>query len=616
MKYYWDRFKKPIVIAVELLLIFGIALLVVLYYFGYYDLSFLDRYRSQLDLLRDGEVAEAPADPFATLISSIEASQPADPEMTADPASSDAAADPEADPEDAAAAVPAQQTAAVKNVRGVYSSSVLPDARVKVSTAAQLMEAGYEFADPTAVYSPTRSVLGRLTFSFQLPEVYSTRYRVVKRWFREDVPEVDRFGTAHDYGNYQMVQKNAREQRPVIECYMGYLLIENEDRIVLCSSDGEPLCQFEPSRYAPAYVRDREGRPLFKRGGPDGTTLYFYLSQNGENFVASDYDPLLDDRGLHYDYPADWGEGDESERFIGRDEKTGLYAYLLPAPEPEPAETEAPEPDVPEDEPPKPDAPDTDEPAPDAPSEDDADKPEDGDEPETEAPETEAPETEAPPPEPIKFTEYLYTSAHPYREGLAAVTEKNNDGGLLFLDETGQRAFVNFLSYYNEFGRYNYYVYYPPNTDGVEQIGSFYYDEGLVRVRKRILDWFWYTQRASTRIVEEYDVLLRKDGTEYPLPTGYTLAGYSDGILLLEKDGRYGLYRNTGEWIAQPIYADAKPFIGGLAQLKTDDGRWGMIDTAGNIVLPFTYDSISQNSSGVIACFREETGWSVLRVMQ
>ena len=83
MKYYRDRFKKPIVIAAELLLIFGIALLVVLYYLGYYDLSFLDRYRSQLDLLRDGEVAETPSDPFAALISAIENGQqsedPADP---------------------------------------------------------------------------------------------------------------------------------------------------------------------------------------------------------------------------------------------------------------------------------------------------------------------------------------------------------------------------------------------------------------------------------------------------------------------------------------------------------------------------------------------------------
>ncbi|MBQ3816101.1 MAG: hypothetical protein II836_08585, partial [Clostridia bacterium] len=343
MKYYWDRFKKPIVIAAELLLIFGIALLVVLYYLGYYDLSFLDRYRSQLDLLRDGEVAETPADPFAALIGSLEEDSLSGAEIAEDPAAASDTADLSEEAGDPAD--PGGQAAAVKNVKGVYSSATLPDMRVKVSTTAQLEAAGCRFADPTAVYSPTRSVLGRLTFSFQLPEVYYTRYRVVKRWFREDVPEVDRFGTAHDYGNYRMVQKNAREQRPVIECYMGYLLIENEDRIVLCSSDGEPLCQFEPSRYAPAYVRDREGRPLFKRGGSDGNTLYFYLSQNGENFVASDYDPLLDDRGLHYDYPADWGVGDESELFIGRDEETGLYAYLLPAPEPEPAETEAPAPE-------------------------------------------------------------------------------------------------------------------------------------------------------------------------------------------------------------------------------------------------------------------------------
>ena len=268
MKYYWDRFKKPIVIAAELLLIFGIALLVVLYYLGYYDLSFLDRYRSQLDLLRDGEVAETPADPFAALIGSLEEDSLSGAEIAEDPAAASDTADLSVEAGDPAD--PGGQAAAVKNVKGVYSSATLPDMRVKVSTTAQLEAAGCRFADPTAVYSPTRSVLGRLTFSFQLPEVYYTRYRVVKRWFREDVPEVDRFGTAHDYGNYRMVQKNAREQRQVIECYMGYLLIENEDRIVLCSSDGEPLCQFEPSRYAPAYVRDREGRPLFKRGGSDG----------------------------------------------------------------------------------------------------------------------------------------------------------------------------------------------------------------------------------------------------------------------------------------------------------------------------------------------------------
>ncbi|MBO7405681.1 MAG: hypothetical protein J6V24_12020, partial [Clostridia bacterium] len=355
MKYFRDRFKKPIVIAAELLLIFGIALLVVLYYFGYYDLSFLDRYRSQLDLLRDGEVAETPTDPFAALINTIENSQ-----QSETPAADDAAA--AADPADTSSGeafgdgTREAAASAVTNVKSVYSASVLPDSRVKIRTAAQLTEAGYTFAAPTAAYSPTRSALGRITFSFQLPEVYSTRYRVVKRWFREDVPEVDRFGTEHDYGNYQMVQKNAREERPVVECYMGYLLIQDEDRIVICSSSGEPLSAYEPTRYNLAYARDREGIPLFQRAGLSGETLYFYLSEDGQNFIASDYDPLVDDRGLHFDYPATWGVTDDpdSEIYIGRDETTGLYAYLLPAPEPEPVPEPEPAP-APEPEPePKP----------------------------------------------------------------------------------------------------------------------------------------------------------------------------------------------------------------------------------------------------------------------
>ena len=78
----------------------------------------------------------------------------------------------------------------------------------------------------------------------------------------------------------------------------------------------------------------------------------------------------------------------------------------------------------------------------------------------------------------------------------------------------------------------------------------------------------------------------------------------------------YGILNVEGEWIAQPIYKSATPFIGGLATLGTDDGRYGMIDKSGNIVLPFTYDYVSQNSSGVVSAFRNENGWSVFKVMR
>ena len=85
MRYYLKRFKKPIKAITELILIFGIALLVLLYYLGYYDFSFLDRYKDQLDLLREGEGQQQSAgDPFSSLITSLEVGGGANEEVSWD----------------------------------------------------------------------------------------------------------------------------------------------------------------------------------------------------------------------------------------------------------------------------------------------------------------------------------------------------------------------------------------------------------------------------------------------------------------------------------------------------------------------------------------------------
>jgi len=117
-------------------------------------------------------------------------------------------------------------------------------------------------------------------------------------------------------------------------------------------------------------------------------------------------------------------------------------------------------------------------------------------------------------------------------------------------------------------------------------------------------------------VVSDVDCLIRPDGSEYKLPLGYDLEGYSDGCILLSKNGVYGFMDYTGAWIAQPMYTDAIPFVNGLGALQTADGRWGMIDTMGNIVLPFAYDAVSQVSGGLIAAYREENGWTVFRIME
>ena len=69
----------------------------------------------------------------------------------------------------------------------------------------------------------------------------------------------------------------------------------------------------------------------------------------------------------------------------------------------------------------------------------------------------------------------------------------------------------------------------------------------------------------------------------------------------------------TGDWIAEPIYSSATAFRSGLATLRTEDGRVGMIDRKGNIVLPFRYTYISSASDGLITAF--DGAWSVYKIM-
>ena len=155
---------------------------------------------------------------------------------------------------------------------------------------------------------------------------------------------------------------------------------------------------------------------------------------------------------------------------------------------------------------------------------------------------------------------------------------------------------------------YVIYVYKLPDTFGIESIGCSGFDNGWLRVREQAL-----SRMASNKdtVYSDADILINADGKRFDIPDGYTLEGYSDGVLLLSnKLGNYGYYSINGYWIAQPIYTYARPFIQGLAVVGYADGTVGMIDTEGNIVMPFVFTSISDVSSGVICAYVEGVGWN------
>ncbi len=137
--------------------------------------------------------------------------------------------------------------------------------------------------------------------------------------------------------------------------------------------------------------------------------------------------------------------------------------------------------------------------------------------------------------------------------------------------------------------------------DDMPALGCYFYSKGLTRA---------YTSSGKS-------VMLGADGKELVLPSGFDIAAYTDGVMLLkqsykDKDGNeknlYGYMSAEGKWIANPDYIEAHPFYEGLAAVCGADGKWGMIDTEGNTVIPAVFDSISDCQDGIIIAYEQKYG--------
>ncbi len=255
-------------------------------------------------------------------------------------------------------------------------------------------------------------------------------------------------------------------------------------------------------------------------------------------------------------------------------------------------------------------------------------------EPETTEPETTIPETESPEPEVLYFMYYemrwgyknedgdvvispRFTYAFPFGEnGMAAVTMYNDileTSALAFINRSGKvvidvagKALYGFTT----FGTTAYDGYHLALSEDESDLGSYFFDHGYVRVRRKTV----LRYNVSSAYSDE-DILIDEEGNHFPIPSGYVLKGYSDGVLLLEKDGKYGYMDIHGAWILQPIYPYASAFYGGLAVVKMGE-KYGMIDKTGQMAIPFDYTHLSHSSFGTILAYSSEAGWEMLTVMK
>ena len=182
---------------------------------------------------------------------------------------------------------------------------------------------------------------------------------------------------------------------------------------------------------------------------------------------------------------------------------------------------------------------------------------------------------------------------------------------MYFVNDQGKRTFETKKEYVIS-GRYVVDQLLLP-LDETTALGCYYYEYGLVKARRQIYDYYQLEDWDLMYIMSDEYVMLYTDGSEFPVPTGYSVKTYSNGVMLLEKNGTFGYMDYTGAWLNSPDYEDARYFMEGLAPCKKN-GKWGMIDTAGRTVLPFVYDYIQPTSSGVIVT-HSGNGWNVYMKM-
>ncbi len=206
-----------------------------------------------------------------------------------------------------------------------------------------------------------------------------------------------------------------------------------------------------------------------------------------------------------------------------------------------------------------------------------------------------------------EITGYSFLKLFNFSGGFGAAVDEL--GRYMLIRTSGYAGITGIKTYFNENGQYVTSSLTEPLLKGAEGLGHYYFDSGLIRVRQIDKD---ASKNYATKVTGDYDYLIFADGTKFNTPSGFSLVSYSEGILLLEKNGLYGYYHKDGYWIAQPIYSYARPFSEGLGVIGFRGSKKGVVDKSGNVVIPFAYEQISDISSGVITAYRELDGWTIL----
>lgn len=227
---------------------------------------------------------------------------------------------------------------------------------------------------------------------------------------------------------------------------------------------------------------------------------------------------------------------------------------------------------------------------------------------------------------------FCYDQASPFREGTAYFSCGEEYG---LIDREGNVAlrlegcdsissFREGLAYFSVDGHYGYMdqegrIVIEPVYDDA---GFFY--GGLAKVRRGpffgmvgkdgrevLLPEYNSIRREGTYIIAERDGLyycFDRAGGELSLGA-WDYAYEWNGMLLLRRDGRYGLADESGKLIMEPVYEELTPISGkDLVIVRNENREYGILDYEGQVRVPFMYQSIFGDDSGGLRVTDRDTG--------
>ncbi|MCL2816459.1 MAG: WG repeat-containing protein [Oscillospiraceae bacterium] len=204
--------------------------------------------------------------------------------------------------------------------------------------------------------------------------------------------------------------------------------------------------------------------------------------------------------------------------------------------------------------------------------------------------------------------EYDYVGE--FREGVAFVRNNYEEFRVGYIDKTGEIVIP--LDYYGRFTRGEErpeFVHFPYFSEGfavlMDKEGKF----GFVNKENRVVIAFEYDSayafEGGCAAVQKGGKWGAVDGEgNVVIPFEYDeVSSLGEGFMSTKKGDTYS---------DSPIYDSANDFIEGLVAVQKG-GKWGYIDETGEIIIPIEYDSVGRFNEGLSAV-QKDGKWGILQM--